>query len=106
MTKALTVTANFNPCYAVTTAVNPAGSGSVGSSPAPNCGAGYTKDTVVKLTASPNMGYSFANWSGDVTGIANPTTITVTKALTATANFNPCYAVTKAVNPAGSGRVG
>ena len=83
----MTVTANFNPCYAVTKAVNPAGSGSVDSITAPNCGAGYSKDTVVQLTATPNTGYFFANWSEDATGTANPTTITMTKVMTVTANF-------------------
>lgn len=37
----------------------------------------YNAGAVVQLTANANFGYHFANWSGDVSGTANPTTITM-----------------------------
>ena len=39
------------------------------------------------LTASANAGYTFSNWSGDVTGVTNPTTVTMNSNKSVTANF-------------------
>ena len=47
----------------------------------------YNTGTVVTVTASPNSGYTFTNWSGDLTGSVNPTTITINGNKIATANF-------------------
>ncbi len=47
----------------------------------------YASGDVVTLQAVPNSGYAFANWSGDLTGTANPTTITMNGNKTVTANF-------------------
>jgi hypothetical protein len=41
----------------------------------------------VTLTAYPNIGYSFSNWSGDASGSANPFTITMDSDKEITANF-------------------
>ena len=41
----------------------------------------------VKLTAIPNAGYAFSNWSGDAAGSANPMTITMDSNKSVTANF-------------------
>jgi Divergent InlB B-repeat domain len=41
----------------------------------------------LKLAASPDTGWKFSQWSGDITGNTNPTTITVTKDMTITATF-------------------
>jgi hypothetical protein len=63
--------------------VNTVGDGSVTWSPyLPT----YTYGTVVTLTAYPTSGWSFSGWSGDASGTANPTTVTMTgnKAVTAT----------------------
>ena len=92
-----TVTAYFNPlCYTLTTAVAPAGSGSVSADPAANCNGGtqYTHGTVVQLTAtaSPGSGYTFANWTGDASGKANLTSVTMNGAKSVTANFTACPA--------------
>jgi hypothetical protein len=74
-------------CYTLTANVNPGGSGSVDVTP-PNCaGSKYTEKTVVTLTAMPNATWEFDQWSGDKTGTANPTTITMVSDKSVTANF-------------------
>jgi hypothetical protein len=83
-------------CYSLTTAANPSGSGNVIASPAPNCGDGvrYLQGTAVTLTAQPGCSRTFQNWSGDASGSANPTTITMSGNKSVTANFagsgSPC----------------
>ena len=80
-------------CYALTTAVNPAATGSIQRSPAPNCQTDkYLSGTVVQLTAVPATGYTFTGWSGAVTGTTNPTTVTMNGPRSVTAGFAlACY---------------
>ena len=77
---------NFNVTfptqYALT--VNIAGSGVV--NPA---GGDYDAGTMVTLAATPNAGYQFSGWSGDLTGAANPATITMDANKNITATFIP-----------------
>jgi hypothetical protein len=47
----------------------------------------YTADSVVQLTANPELGYHFTNWSGDASGTVNPTTITINANKAVNANF-------------------
>jgi hypothetical protein len=47
----------------------------------------YTPWTAVNLTATPNIGYQFVNWTGDVSTTANPTTVVMTSNKSVTANF-------------------
>ena len=47
----------------------------------------YDSGTVVTLTPVSATGYQFAGWSGDLTGTANPATITMNSAKTVTASF-------------------
>jgi uncharacterized repeat protein (TIGR02543 family) len=51
----------------------------------------YPGGTVVNLVASPNMGYSFVNWTGNVATVANPsaasTTVQMLGNYSITANF-------------------
>jgi hypothetical protein len=55
----------------------------------------YDSSTVVQLTAVPAAGYSFTNWSGDLTGSANPANATINGNKTITANFTlNAYALT------------
>jgi len=75
-------------CYSLTLSVNPGNAGSITTSPMPNCGNQYTTGTVVQLTASANAGFTFANWSGDASGTANSTTVSMTGAKSVTANFS------------------
>ena len=85
------VIAHFSQvCYSLSTSVDPSGSGSVSVSPSPNCAGGkYTSGTQVQLTANPASGYSFAYWSGDASGSANPTTITMNSDKSVIAHFKP-----------------
>ncbi len=96
------ITANFSPApdVTLTMAVNGSGSTSpaVGASP-------YPANTVVNITATPDAGWQFDNWSGNV---GNPssatTTVTMDADKTVTANFSPAAPVTltMAVNGSGS----
>jgi hypothetical protein len=57
-----------------TLTVNTTGSGTVSKNPDQ---ATYASGTSVTLTAVPATGWSFANWSGNATGMTNPLTITM-----------------------------
>jgi uncharacterized repeat protein (TIGR02543 family) len=83
-----------------TLTVNIVGSGSVNRN---NTGP-YHYGDVVQLTAVPATGWSFQNWSGDLTGSTNPTTLEINwdKAVTATFTQNT-YSLT--VTTVGSGSV-
>ena len=53
-------------------------------------GAGnYTRDTTATLTATPDRGYLFANWTGDATGTTNPLSVLMDADKTVGANFTP-----------------
>ncbi len=68
--------------YTLTTAVHPPNSGSVN----PASGT-FLAGSQIQVTATPNAGYTFATWSGDITG-TNPTvTLTMDGNKTLTANF-------------------
>ncbi|HEY9219950.1 MAG TPA: ice-binding family protein [Lutibacter sp.] len=47
----------------------------------------YTNGTNVELTATPNSGYEFLNWTGDATGTNNPLTVLMNGNKNITANF-------------------
>jgi hypothetical protein len=75
-------------CYSLTIAINPVGGGSVTPNPAPNCtGDRYVSGTNVQLTAVPNNGYVFIDWTGDTTGSTNPVSILMDGDKTVTVNF-------------------
>jgi uncharacterized repeat protein (TIGR02543 family) len=70
-TKTGYITVIDNPTtFTLTTAVS--GEGTI--SPA---GGTFTEGTVVNIEAVPSAGYVFNGWSGDLSGAANPTTITM-----------------------------
>jgi uncharacterized repeat protein (TIGR02543 family) len=84
-----------------TLTVNTVGSGSVTKNPNQ---ATYTYGTIVTLTASPVVGWSFADWSGDASGSDLTTTVTMTSDKTVTATFTQDpYTLT--VNIVGTGSV-
>ena len=73
--------------YTLTTSVSPLGSGYIEINPP---GGVYDAGTVVNLTATPDTGYEFVNWTGDTGTIANvtaATTITMTGNYSIVANF-------------------
>ncbi len=47
----------------------------------------YHEGDVVQLTAFPNAGWGFVNWSGDLTGNANPASVTLHGNTLVTANY-------------------
>ena len=47
----------------------------------------YDEGTVVPLVATPNAGWAFDHWSGDLTGSANPASVTMDGARSVTAHF-------------------
>jgi uncharacterized repeat protein (TIGR01451 family) len=70
----LTLTVNVSP--------------STGGTATPASGATFAQGSVVNLEATPNPGYLFINWTGNVTNANNAsTTITMNSAQTVTANF-------------------
>ena len=98
---ALTLT-DTNPVVPVSTTTNtiaasasPAGAGSVG-------GAGnYASNSICTLTASPNAGWGFKNWTQNGTQVSSSAAynFTVRSNRTLVANFVPAYTVTTAVAP-------
>ncbi|MGD9118650.1 MAG: hypothetical protein PVJ08_07985, partial [Dehalococcoidia bacterium] len=67
-----------------TLTVNVTGSGSVGNVPDQ---ATYHYGDVVQLTATPEPGWEFSGWSGDLVSISNPENITITGDMNVTATF-------------------
>jgi len=83
-----------------TLTVNIVGSGSVSKSPDQ---ATYANGTVVTLTATPDLGWSFSGWSGDLTGSTNPDTITMDANKNVTAHFTQItYTLTISVTGQGT----
>jgi Bacterial Ig domain/Divergent InlB B-repeat domain len=78
---ATTYTATFETQYLLTTMPAPVVGGSV------QTGGWHNAGTNVSLTATPSAGYEFAGFSGDLTGTANPQTVTMNGSKTVTANF-------------------
>jgi hypothetical protein len=84
-----------------TLAVATSGSGSVGLSPP---GGSYAPGTVVTLTALAAPGHAFTGWSGDLSGAANPASLTMSANRSVTASFAPVptFSLTVAVEGGGS----
>jgi List-Bact-rpt repeat protein len=83
----VTYTATFAVQYLLTTAVSPAGAGSVMASPS-SAGGYYNQGTSVQLTASASAGFQFISWGGELSGSANPQSITMNAAYSVTVNFS------------------
>lgn len=79
------VTAVFRRVYTLTITTS---NGSVAKSPD---AAHYTTGTSVELSATPTGGYLFDHWEGDLTGGANPDTVTMDADKAVTAVFVPDY---------------
>ena len=85
-----TYTATFAVQYLLITSASPAAGGTVTVSPASVDGY-YNAGSTIQLTATANAGYLFSNWTGDLSGAANPQSITMNALHSATANFTtPC----------------
>jgi hypothetical protein len=89
-----------NITYCLTSDVAPANSGSVTRNPQATC---YTSGTPVTITAVPNAGYRFVNWSGDLTGSTAQVTIAMSANRSIIANFAPnSYTITPSAGANGS----
>ena len=82
------VTAVFEQKFALD--VQTSGSGSVALNPA---GGIYDSAMVVTLSATPDSGYAFNGWSGDLSGNANPDSIVMDGNKNVTASFIARYAL-------------
>ena len=85
-----------------TLTVSTVGSGSVTLN---NTGPYYHNGEVVMLTAVPVVGWSFQNWSGNLSGSINPATLVIAGNMSVTATFTQDQ-YTLTVNVVGSGSVG
>ena len=52
-----------------------------------NPGDTHNENTNVSLTASPALGYTFSEWTGDASGSTNPLSVSMTQNKNITANF-------------------
>jgi len=75
---------NMSSSHTLTAVTSPSAGGSVVRSPD---AVSYTAGTVATLTVTPATGYSFTGWSGDLSGMKNPETITMDTDKTVTASF-------------------
>ena len=94
------ITVTFMKIYALTTANKPI----VGGLISPIDGT-YDEGASVTLTATPTAGYRFDRWSGDVSGNATSTTITMNADKSITASYIKIYTLTTSVIPAEGGSV-
>jgi uncharacterized repeat protein (TIGR02543 family) len=85
-----------------TLTVSVVGNGSVDLDPS---GGTYNAGTVVQLTANPDSGWQFTDWSGDLSGSTNPTSITMNGNRSVTATFEPIPQYDLTVNIVGEGSV-
>jgi uncharacterized repeat protein (TIGR02543 family) len=85
-----------------TIAMNVVGSGSVAIDPAKTH---YDCGEVVTLTAVANPGWAFDGWSGDVSGMTNPVTVTMMESKSITATFLGDEAYVLSTDIIGSGIV-
>lgn len=100
------ITANFVELRrTLTLASNPPEGGTINADPPPGGDGKYANGTVVTLTAMPAGGFLFSNWSGNVSGSTNPTTITMDGNKSVTANFVDGQALTLNVVNASWGTV-
>jgi len=91
------VTATFTRQFSLTTTVS--GSGTVTLDPA---GGVYDSLTTVTLTATPDPGYVFSGWSGDLTGAANPDSVIMDTIKSVTATFTRQFSLTTTVSGSGT----
>ncbi len=91
---ATTYTASFSTQYQLTTAANPSNGGTV----SPASGSFYASGAIVPLTATPNAGFTFSSWTGNVANPSSPTTtVTMSAPESVTANFASAQSIS--VNP-------
>jgi hypothetical protein len=93
-----TYTASFSTAYWLTALTLPAPGGTITSNPVSSDWY-FPANSTVQLTARPNAGYVFSNWSGYLTGTANPQALVMRNPGVVSAQFTAGYTVT--TNPPG-----
>lgn len=78
-----TYTPIFDPQWMVTTAVSPAAAGQI------TAGGWFDNGAALQLNAIANGGWAFSGFTGDVTSLTTPKTVTVNRPLSIVANFTP-----------------
>jgi hypothetical protein len=87
-TTATTIAANFGTQYLLTASVAPVAGGSITVNP-PSATGYYDSGSTVQLTAVATGSNTFAGWSGDLAGSANPQTVVMSAPRTVSASFTP-----------------
>ncbi len=91
---------NFKTQYQLTTSASPVAGGSIAASPSSVDGY-YDSGTSIQLTGLPATGYLFSGWNGDLSGTANPQSISMTAVRNVTANFTSTASIMFNTMPAG-----
>ncbi|MBK1641101.1 hypothetical protein CKO12_04270 [Chromatium okenii] len=110
MNAAQTVTANFAPT-SYSLSINKSGNGLIYSDDykincGSTCSANFNGGIIVNLNATPDAGYMFSNWSNGCTGSgACSILMNSAKAVLATFNPAPTYAIGLVANPSAGGSV-
>jgi len=99
--KVVTATFSASPPPSYTLAVNVVGNGAVTKSPSQTT---YISGTIVQLTATPDGGWAFTGWSGDLTGNTNPANLMIDGDKVVTATFETAANQPPVAN-AGSDRI-
>ena len=94
-----TLVANFAPGWTISTSSSPAAGGTTSG------GGGYTNGASVTLTATPNPGYVFVNWTrnGNVVSASASYTFTASANRTFQANFVRVFSITTSPAPVNGG---
>jgi uncharacterized delta-60 repeat protein len=79
------ITWTWKTQYELTSVVSPPDSGTITCVPS---GPWYDPGTIVSCNATPNAGCNWLEWSGDLTGTANPHNLVMDSPKIVTANFN------------------
>jgi len=79
-----TYTANFTTQYTLTSGVTPLGGGTV----SPSGTNWYNSGQTISISATPNSDYTFGGWSGDLSGVNNPASVTMNGPKNITAQFS------------------
>ena len=101
-----TISANFasDTTYPLTITASPSAGGTTDPIPGTH---NYAENEMVQVTAIPNSGYHFVNWTGDASGTDSVITITMDAEKNITANFalnsTPQHTLTMKVNQSGWG---
>jgi uncharacterized repeat protein (TIGR02543 family) len=100
-TQTVTVTQAGIPTYTIGLSVSPVSSGTTSG------GGTYNEGSLVTVTATPNAGYAFVDWTDGASQVSTNTSYNFTASANRTlvANFVATYTIAVSASPAGSGTV-